>query len=206
MSRPFLWIISGAVGLALIVWMAFAIASEPTENIYDDITVGWGDVTIDGDPLPQLQDETADPAIGTVAANVTGSDWNGNSYTIGADGRPKLIVFLAHWCSHCQAEVPRIVSWAEAGLAPTDVDIYSVTTLTNPTRGEWPPQQWLEDERWDFPVIMDDANSTVASYYGLFGTPLYVVLDGDNNVVFRIDGEIGIAAFEELIGIARAAA
>ena len=36
------------------------------------------------------------------------SDFDGDDITIGADdGTAKVILFVAHWCPHCQAEVPR---------------------------------------------------------------------------------------------------
>lgn len=206
MSRPFLWIIGGIVGLGLIVLMAVAIASEPTDGKYDDITIGWGEVTVEGEPIVQLPDGTEDPAVGATAATISGSDWNGNSYTIGPDGRPKVVIFLAHWCSFCQAEVPELQAWVDAGMAPSDVDIYSITSLTNPTRGLWPPQEWLEEEGWTIPVIMDDEISTAANMYGLSGTPFYVVLDGDNDVILRVSGRIGVLAFEQLVEVARASA
>ncbi|MDX1469365.1 MAG: TlpA disulfide reductase family protein [Acidimicrobiia bacterium] len=206
MSRPFLWIVGGVVGLGLIVWMAFAIASEPTDTKYDDLTIGWGEVTVEGEFLPPLPESGQDPAVGTAAATISGSDWNGNSYSIAPDGRPKVVMFLAHWCPHCQAEVPELQAWVDAGLAPTDVDIYSITSLTNPTRTLWPPQEWLESEQWTFPVIMDDEISTAANAYGLSGTPFYVVLDGENNVVLRLSGRIGVFAFEQLVEAARASA
>jgi len=208
MSRPVLWIVGGVVGLGLIVLLAFSIASEPTDDIYDDITIGFGDVSVSGDPLPRLADNAGanDPAVGMMAATVSGADWSGNSFSIVPDGRPKIVLLLAHWCPHCQAEVPEIQAWVNAGLAPSDVDLYSVVTLTDPTRDEWPPQRWLEDEGWTMPVIMDDAQSSVAVSYGLSGTPFYVVLDGENRVVGRISGRIGIAALEQLIAIARASA
>ncbi len=207
MSRPFLWIVGGVLGLGLIVWMAFAIASEPGEDIYGDVTIGWGDVTVDGEVLPpHLGNNAPDESIGMTGASFSGSDWRGNSYSVEADGRPKVLMLMAHWCSHCQAEAPKIQAWVDAGRAPTDVDLYTITTLTNPTRVKWPPQNWLESEGWTLPVIMDDDISTLANTYGLSGTPFYVVLDGDNEVLFRISGEIGVTFLEDLIALARAAA
>lgn len=208
MSRPLLWIVGGVVGLGLIVLLAFSIASEPTDDIYDDITIGFGDVSISGAPLPRLADNAGvnDPAVGMTAATVSGADWTDNSFSIAPDGGPKVVLLLAHWCPHCQAEVPEVQAWINAGLAPSDVDLYSVVTLTNPTRDEWPPQRWLEDEGWTMPVIMDDAQSSVSVSYGLSGTPFYLVLDGNNRVLFRVSGRIGVAAIEELVAIARASA
>ncbi|MGB7861407.1 MAG: TlpA disulfide reductase family protein [Acidimicrobiia bacterium] len=193
-----LWVIGGVVALALIVLMALSIANEPAI----DTSIGFGEVTAEGNPIPFLA-EGGDPTIGFPAPTVSGADWNGVPTTIEADGRPKLIVFLAHWCPHCQAEVPEVQAWLDAGNLPDDVDIYSVTALTNPTRTNWPPQDWLEAEGWTVPVIMDDAESTVATAYGMTGTPFWVVLDGENNNLGRVSGQVGVTGLETMVRVAQ---
>lgn len=193
-------IVGGVVGLGLIVWMAWAIASEGDV----DESVAYGPVTIEGEALPTADLSQGDPSIGATAPTVTGTDWNGNEYTIGPDGRAKILVFLAHWCPHCQREVPLIQSWLESGAVPEDVDLYSTTVLTNRLRDSstWPPQDWLEGEGWTVPVIRDDQDGTVAFAYGLTGTPMYVVLDGENRNVGRISGEIGLQGLNALAALA----
>ena len=106
MSKTVWWIIGGVVGLGLIVVIAASIAGE--EEI--DTSAGFGTVTVEGDALPVLTDPATDAASGMTAPTVTGADWEDNESSIAPDGRAKILVFLAHWCSHCQAEVPRIVS------------------------------------------------------------------------------------------------
>lgn len=197
-SQTILWAVGGVLGLALIVWMAASIASEPQ---IDD-SIAYGEVTVEGDSLPIMSDEGGDPAIGLEAPTVTGSDWNDNQYTIEADGRPKIVLFLAHWCPHCQAEVPVVQDWVDSGGLPDGVDIYSVTTLTDRSLTNWPPQDWLEEESWTVPVIMDDQADNVATAYGLRGTPMYAVLDGENNNLGRLSGEIGVAGLNALAGLA----
>lgn len=192
------WILGGVVGLALIVFLAISIANE--EELDDSIA--FGEVSIEGEPLPVLQDPINDPAVGMTAATISGGDWNGNQYSIGPDGTPKIVVFLAHWCPHCQAEVPVINQWLASGGLPDGVEIYSVTVFSDRLRGNWPPQTWLEDAAWTVPVIMDDAIGTVATTVGMTSTPLYVVLDGENKVVQRISGEIGAAGLDTLSQLA----
>jgi thiol-disulfide isomerase/thioredoxin len=200
-SRTWLWIGAGVLGLGLIVWMAMSIAGE--EPV--DASVGYGEVTIEGSGLPTVSNPNAgDPARGLVAPTVSGSDWDGNPVTIGPDGRSKIVVLLAHWCSHCQVEVPVIREWADAGGLPADVDLYGVTVLTDPLRAEFPPQDWLESENWDFPTIMDSEIGEAGLAYGLSGTPYYLVLDGENQNLGRFSGEIGVAGLNALVEIAQA--
>lgn len=195
------WIVGGVVGLGLIVWLAFSIVGDPG---LDD-SIAFGEVTVEGATLPFLADNTAqDPAVGLTAPTVSGGDWEGNEYTIGPDGNPKILVFLAHWCPHCQAEVPVIQDWVGSGGLGDQVDLYGITVLTNRLQGNWPPQDWLEEEGWTAPTIMDDQEQSVVFAYGLRGTPFYVVLDGENRVLGRISGEIGVGGLEGLKAIAEA--
>jgi hypothetical protein len=80
--------------------------------------------------------------------------------------------------------------------------MYSVTVFTDRLRGNWPPQDWLDAEGWTLPVIMDDEIGTAAIAFGMASTPMYVVLDGDNKVVQRVSGEIGVDGLNTLSQIA----
>ena len=189
------WIVGGVVGLGLIVWLALSIAGDPGL----DESIGFGEITVEGESLPFYADPaTADPAQGLTAPTVSGADWNDVSTTIGPDGRPKILVFLAHWCPHCQAEVPVIQQWVDSGGLGEDVDLYGVTVLTNRLQSNWPPQDWLEEEGWTAPTIMDDEDSSAVFAYGVRGTPFYVVLDGENNNLGRFSGEVGQAGLETM--------
>jgi thiol-disulfide isomerase/thioredoxin len=194
------WIAGSVVGLGLIVWLAIAIAGEGDV----DESVAFGEVTVEGDNLPFFDSAAGDVAVGVTAPTVTGETFDGQELTIGPDGNAKIIVMLAHWCPHCQAEVPVVQGWLEAGGLPEGVDIYGVTVLTNRVRDgrTWPPQDWLEDEGWTSPTIKDDQQSSIVNAYGMTGTPTYVVLGPDNENLGRISGEIGLGGLETLADLA----
>ncbi len=194
------WIIGGVVGLGLIIALAASIAGE--EPI--DESIGFGNPTVEGDALPVYASGSEDVAVGLTAATVRGADWNGNEVTIEPDGTPKIVVFLAHWCPHCQAEVPVIQQWVDEGNLPDDVEMISIATGTNRLRDNWPPQDWLEREGWTQPVIMDDELTTVAVHYGMGATPMFMVLDGENNNLGRISGELSTEALNTLVQVAQA--
>ncbi|MEE8406473.1 MAG: TlpA disulfide reductase family protein [Acidimicrobiia bacterium] len=200
MNRTILWIIGGVVGLGLIVVLAFSIASE--ESL--DESIAFGEITVEGANLPFLEDPSTDPALGAAAPTVSGGDWNDNQYSIAADGRAKIVIFLAHWCPHCQVEVPVVQDWINSGGLPSDVDMYSITVLSEKLRPNWPSQDWLEDEGWTVPVIMDDAQGSAVLAYGMTGTPFYVVLDGENTNLGRFSGEVGVPGLEAMVQIAQA--
>jgi len=153
---------------------------------------------ITGSPLADFQGPNDDPSVGRPAPEVTGADFEGTRVAITADGRPKVVIFLAHWCPHCQAEVPLIQAWVNAGGVPDGVDLVSVATGIDPAAPNYPPAAWLEREGWTVPVIVDPTNS-VAAAYGLSGYPFWVFIGADGNVRARTTGELPIADVEALI-------
>ena len=160
---------------------------------------GVQDPTITGDVLPPYPREGTDPGAGLPAPVVEGTDFGGNPVAIKADGRPKAIIFLAHWCPHCQAEVPVIQAWVNAGGVPDGVDIISVPTGIDPTLPNYPPDAWLQREGWTLPVLVDPTNS-VAQAYGLTLYPFWVFVGPDGKVVTRTAGEMTMPDLEAMLG------
>jgi thiol-disulfide isomerase/thioredoxin len=158
-----------------------------------------GRPTISGDPLPPFAGPTGDGAVGVVVPTVQGADFSGKTVSIAADGRPKAIMFFAHWCPHCQAEVPLIQTWVSAGGVPQGVDLVSVATGIDPARPNYPPDAWLQREGWTVPVLVDPAN-TIAEAYGLTAYPFWVFVGPDGKVAGRAAGEMTIPNLEAMIG------
>ena len=124
--------------------------------------------------------------------NDFGADFAGNTVSISADdGRPKILLFIAHWCPFCQAEVPVVQDYVASDAVPAEIDFYSITTGISATRENYPPSAWLEREEWNVPLIVDSAASTVANSFGLTGYPYWVFVDDQGNVMGRITGQIG---------------
>lgn len=178
--------IGGLVALALIVAVAIGTATE--ESAEDNLPTGFT-VEIDGAPLVPLATSGADSAIGSPIPEVTSVDFDGNSTSITIDGTPKVILFLAHWCPHCQAEVPALQAYIDENPLPDGVDFVSVSTSVDRARPNYPPNAWLEEEGWTQRVVMDDSDSSIAAAYGLPAFPYYVFVDADGNVLSRITGE-----------------
>ena len=73
-----------------------------------------GPITVTGDLLPAFEGDTAtDAGAGLAAPILEGESFDGTAVVV-EPGSPTLLVFLAHWCPHCQAEVPDLVEWAES--------------------------------------------------------------------------------------------
>lgn len=167
--------------------------------------LNYGTVQVTGTPLERAPRTagTADPAIGEVIPTVAGQQFDGSSITIAPGGKPKVLVFAAHWCPHCQAEVPRIQEWLDADGMPTDIDLTAVATGTTSTRPNFPPGKWLRSKGWSIPTLVDDEESTAANAFGLASYPFFVAVDASGKVVYRVSGEISETTWNALLDSAR---
>ncbi len=146
-------------------------------------------VEVTGDELPRLADVGNDPAVGMDAPQATGVEFGGNDVSLLREGQPAIVVFGAHWCPHCQREIPVIVDWMEQG-GTEGLDVILVATATNPNSPNYPPSAWLDRENWRGRVILDDESNSIAQAYGLTGYPLIVFVDADGKVTQRVSGEV----------------
>ena len=169
-------------------------------------------VQVTGTPLPPLSeaassglaDPATDPAIGLVAPKLDGKSFDLSEVSIDpADGRAKVVVFVAHWCPHCQVEVPIIKKWIADGNQPEDVDIYTVSTAASAERPNYPPQKWLDKAGWQPEVLIDSQTGDAFNAYGGTGFPYFVMLDSSGKVVQRASGEIPVGVFDDLVNSLR---
>jgi thiol-disulfide isomerase/thioredoxin len=194
---PVIGIAFGAVALLLVA--AIVLSSN------DPIGSGgeFGEPTITGDSLPPLSSQasavTDDAAFGLTAPEVTGQDFDDSVVEIKNDGTPKAIVFLAHWCQHCQAEVPQVQAWINATGGVPGVEIFSVTTSASSGQPNWPPSEWLDREGWTIPNVRDDSDSSVLGAFGGNAFPYWVFLNGDGTVAFRQSGRTEISTLETIL-------
>jgi thiol-disulfide isomerase/thioredoxin len=165
----------------------------------DPIAAEFGKVSITGDPLPEAQRSVDDLAVGMAAPVVTGSSHDGTMVSIGGGVGPQALLFAAHWCSHCTAEVPRVADWLAATGGVEGVHIVLVTVGVDPNQPNWPPSEWLATAGWKHPVMRDDEANSAFRAYGGAQIPYWVILDADGEVVERIVGETEIPQLEAVL-------
>jgi len=149
-------------------------------------------VEVAGTPLTAFASQpiSEDTALGAAAPTVSGQDFTGGTVEIAADGRPKAIAFVAHWCGHCRAEVPRLADWLDDNDVPDEIDLIIVPTSTSSAQPNYPPSEWLGDAGLDvLPTVVDSDASEVHVAFGAGGFPYWVLLDADHEVVARMSGE-----------------
>ena len=198
-------IIAIVIGGAAIV----AISSSGSESSTSSGNISeFSDITVTGDALPAFDSVSTatDTAIGLPAPVVSGKGFTGTEITTDGAGTPTLLVFLAHWCPHCQREVPLLVQWEKDGKTPTGVDVIAVATGTDPANPNFPPSEWLAREEFPalWPVIADSADKKAANAFGLSGYPYFVLVDAQGKVFKRLSGEIPMdeltAIIDQMIG------
>jgi thiol-disulfide isomerase/thioredoxin len=187
---PWLWI--GVAALVLVLAVAALVSSggsggkkKPAAGVEETRPV-----VVTGAALPELAQSGADPAVGKEIPEVRGQSFDGSPVDIRNDGRPKLILFVAHWCPHCQREVPLLTDYLKSHPLPKGVDIYTVATATNPQRPNYPPSAWLAKVGWKGPTMADSDDAKAANAFGLNAFPYFVAVDGSGKVVARTTGEI----------------
>ena len=51
-----------------------------------------------------------------------------------------MIVVMAHWCPHCNEEVPSSSQWEQSGKVPEGLDVVGVSTAVDATTRQLPAE------------------------------------------------------------------
>lgn len=192
------------VGLGIVAVVVTKKDSSSDETITGVANIETSDVTVTGASLVTPPEAPAvDPAIGAKAPALNGLGFDGSAVSVTPGNRPTIVMFVAHWCPHCQREVPLLVKWLAAGVAD-GVDMRAVATSTDAKLPNYPPSSWLAGEGFDVPTLLDSTESAAASAYGLDAFPYFVAVDAKGNVTKRMAGELTKEQFTALVVAAKA--
>jgi thiol-disulfide isomerase/thioredoxin len=157
---------------------------------------GVGPVDVIGAELATFPESGADPAVGQAAPTLVGISTEGDAIRVDtSSGTAKMLVFVAHWCPHCNDEIPRLNDMSEAGAFPDDLEIVAISTAAGPDRPNWPPDEWLrETMEWRYPAMLDGIDVEQGEYiaaaaYGVSGFPFVVLVNPDGTVATRWSGQ-----------------
>lgn len=209
-----IWVIIGVV-LALVtggvIWAATSgddsKASDDT-SVVDTGNVDIPDsqpVTITGEDLPPFESAAGDLAVGMAAPLLSGLDFQGDPIAVDpAASGPYMVVFLAHWCPHCNAEVPRLLDWKGSGAVPAELNVLGVATAVAESATNYPPHEWFSNRGWSWPVLVDESLGSgeagkAAVAYGATGWPYFVIVGADGLVKARFSGEIEVAELQVIV-------
>jgi cytochrome c biogenesis protein CcmG/thiol:disulfide interchange protein DsbE len=208
-SKKPLWLWAGIVAVAAVALGIALWSTSGNDATVSQGTMGTGGanssaaetqpVTVVGAALPVPTGASPDPAIGMTAPTLSGFHFDGSPIDITPGGRAKMVVFLAHWCPHCNREIPVLQSWAAGGGVPADLDIVGVSTAVSAQRDNYPPSKWIADKAWTWPVMADSANSDALAAYGVGSFPTFVIVGADGKVKVRSSGELPTADLDALV-------
>jgi cytochrome c biogenesis protein CcmG/thiol:disulfide interchange protein DsbE len=193
-----------AIGVAVIAvaaiaafWLSSGSSGGGSSDRPSDVPSASGPAeqapVVSGTSLPVFSSASGDVAVGQTVPTVTSP-----TASIQLNGKAKILLFLAHWCPHCQAEVPVVQDWIDSGNLPGDIDLISVSSSIDPNRPNYPPNEWLEREGWTAPVIVDESGS-VADAYGLPAFPYWVFVNADGTVAGRLIGELAAIDLDRIV-------
>ena len=191
---PFFWIVLGVIAVTFLVIIALLPSdSEEKQGAFSK------KVGVSGTSLEMYGSEKNDPAIGEPFPTVSGVDTTGKKMKIAPNGSPMAVLVLAHWCPHCQKEVPLLQDWLEKNKVPKGVKLYALATGSDATRENFPPQKWLKKEKWQVRTMLDDKDGTGGEQLGTNSFPYFIFVDKDGNVQKRTSGEITMKKWAQLL-------
>jgi len=209
-------IIGGVIAAIVIAFVIAIVAggsndsasSDTTKVPNSDGTVSAGEnqpVEVVGDVLEPLPESGDDSTIGLAAPILNGYAFDGSNLSVTpGDGKPYMLVFLAHWCPHCNREIPRLIEWQASGAVPADLQIIGVSTGVANDRPNYPPSQWVVEKGWPWPVMADSEGVDAARAYGVSGYPFFVLVGADGEVKVRGSGELEIDQLNQIVNTALA--
>ena len=103
---PFLWL----AGLVLAAAMVAVLATGGDEDEPVATATETAAVTVTGQALPPYIPGNEDPAVGLAAPLISGLSFDDSTVTADQPGS-RIIGFFAHWCPHCQRELPIVEEW-----------------------------------------------------------------------------------------------
>jgi thiol-disulfide isomerase/thioredoxin len=211
-ARKTFLIIGAGVLLAAAIAIGFsggsddATTTQPRTTVEGQVAAGeFQPVTVDGEALSLLGDGSGNPALdssmGKTAPTLNGYNFAGTpvSVTPGANNQPLMLVFLAHWCPHCNREVPRLIEWKEQGLVPEGLRVIGVTTASRNDYANWPPSDWIEEMKWPFEVFVDSEEGTAFNAYGVDGFPFIAIVNAEGKVVGRHSGGLELPDLDAFV-------
>lgn len=172
------------VGIAIVVVAALNKDSAPKS----DVALGGGGP---GDSAPTAV-VSGSMAQGQPAAQLSGVDmYSGREVSLEEmKGKPTLLTVWAHWCPHCQKELPIIQQLSKEQAA--DVNFLTLTTAAGqqPASAQYAtPATLMQTQGITIPTLRDDGAAGMKEL-GVSGFPTLFVIDADGNVQGKASGEM----------------
>lgn len=201
-TLPVFWIAIAGLVVASVAGLIISSPSDREQAAQNkaEKVPAFAEVTTSGKALPTWSGTGSDTAMGKTVPALRGTNFDGKTMNLApTDGISRVYIVVAHWCPHCQDEVPRIVKWSKTHQLSKSVEIVAVSTATSDSQDNYPPAAWLAREQWPYEVMIDDEVGTAAEALGVKGFPFLLFTDQTGKVVRRFSGEMPIDTFNSEI-------
>jgi peroxiredoxin len=101
-------------------------------------------------------------------------------------GKVVLLIFWATWCPSCRSEMPSLENLYRDFRSYSD---FAVLAVNIDQRGKPAVIQFMANNGYDFPVLLDPSNATSAAY-GESGIPSIFVIGRDGQIVWNCAGAL----------------
>ena len=106
----------------------------------------------------------------------------------------KLVVFGASWCSKCQEDIPKLITYYEDWKTLYDLEIVFISLDTERTNFN----AFVKDFPWLSSCELKGWESKVAIDYCVFGTPTMYLLDEKNTILVKPISDKQVQAWLEM--------
>jgi len=126
-------------------------------------------------------------AAGQSALDFNLVDLNGTDVTLNAmRGKVVLLNFWATWCPACRSEMPSLENLYRDFRSDHD---FAVLTVSIDQDGKPAVTQFMANNGYDFPVLLDPSNAASAAY-GVSGIPSTFVIGRDGQIIWNCAGAL----------------
>tara|TARA_B110000438_G_C15661218_1_gene583987 strand:- start:167 stop:751 length:585 start_codon:yes stop_codon:yes gene_type:complete len=182
------------LSLILLSLFFFACSQENQNNISSEFSISGEKISI-ADPQTRI-----DNFRGINSPVIEFKIPEENIYITYPENTPTIFLFVAHWCPFCQEEIPEVKKWIEDNdILNKGVNVVLIVTSTDSNKVNYPPDSWLYNESWKYPVIYDDSTNSLADYFGVSYFPSWVFTESNGQVAFTHAGKIGLEELTKLI-------
>ena len=194
------------IGAALLILMGVMTLTGFMNGITGYLSSAVGSVS----PQQTEAAESAEPEASqrpvVPAPDFTLTDQYGNTHTLSDyKGKTVFLNFWATWCGPCKSEMPDIQKlyedYGENGGDLVVLGVASPRTEQNPYTNEGTQEeveQFLEDNGYTFPVVMDLTGETLY-YYAISAFPTTFMIDSNGNVYGYVPGALTGDIMESIV-------
>lgn len=179
-------VIVGVIVIGIVIVLIAVLGKDSSPK--SDVTLAGGGP---GDSAPVLSIEgTAEQ--NAQAPKLSGVDmYSGREVSLqDMQGKPTLVAVWAHWCPHCQKELPIIQQVSKEQGA--NFNFLTVTTAAGqqPAQAQYAtPATLMQTQGITIPTLRDDGTKAMNAL-GVTGFPTLLMFDADGKLVGKASGEM----------------